>query len=133
MAVRRELSARIQSLKRGGRFVDAGNGFWQRNSLCHGLPDEVAHAAEETTRKAALSIVERWNWERSVLWSPTVRCAITAGTPWLDVQLPPVPDKQGDRHPHTGRHPLASVGSLGLGLAVLVVSGRRSRQPAFAR
>jgi hypothetical protein len=30
------------------------------------------------------------------------------------------------------RHPLASVGSLVLGLAVLVVSGRRSRQRAFA-
>ena len=44
--------------------------------------DEPAHAAEEPACKAALEIVTRWNAERSVLWSPTIRCAIAAGTPW---------------------------------------------------
>ena len=93
--------------------------------------DEVAHAAEETTRKAALSIVERWNWERSVLWSPTVRCAITAGTPWLDVQLPRVPDKQGDRHPHTGPSP-ARVGRRPRNRPAVLVVSRRQRTYAGA-
>jgi len=47
--------------------------------------DEAAHAADEAARQAALRIVERWNAERSPLWSPTIRCAIAAGTPWIDV------------------------------------------------
>jgi hypothetical protein len=61
-------------------------------------------------------IVERWKAERSPLWSPTIRCAITAGTPWLDVYCP------GCRTPRAidirtlDRHPLASVGSLVIGL-----------------
>jgi hypothetical protein len=38
--------------------------------------DEAAHAAEEAARKAALRVVERWNEERPVLWSPTIRCAV---------------------------------------------------------
>ena len=33
-------------------------------------------AAEEAARKEALDVVERWNVERSPLWSPTIRCAI---------------------------------------------------------
>src|SRR5260221_10491333 len=78
--------------------------------------DEVAHAAEETTRKAALSIVERWNAERSVLWSPTIRCAITAGTPWLDVYCPGCRTSRAMDVRTIDRHPLASVGSLVLGL-----------------
>ncbi len=45
-------------------------------------------AAEEAARKEALQVVERWNAERSPLWSPTIRCAIVAGTPWLDVYCP---------------------------------------------
>jgi hypothetical protein len=45
-------------------------------------------AADGGAREAALGIVERRNDERSPLWSPTIRCAITAGTPWLDVYCP---------------------------------------------
>ena len=40
-------------------------------------------AAEGAARKEALQVVERWNAERSPLWSPTIRCAVVAGTPWL--------------------------------------------------
>ncbi len=47
--------------------------------------EEAAHEAERADQQIALRVVERWNAERSVLWSPTIRCAITAGTPWLDV------------------------------------------------
>ncbi len=78
--------------------------------------DEAAHAADEAARKAALSIVERWNGERSVLWSPTIRCAITAGTPWLDVHCPGCRTSRAIDIRTLDRHPLASVGSLVLGL-----------------
>ena len=49
--------------------------------------DEAAHAADRAAREAALRVVERWNTEQLVPWSPTIRCTITAGTPWLDVYL----------------------------------------------
>src|SRR5262249_882695 len=48
----------------------------------------TAHAGDEAVHKAALRVVERWNAERSSLWSPTIRYAIVAGTPWLDVYWP---------------------------------------------
>src|SRR5258708_14030415 len=78
--------------------------------------DEAAAAADEAARKAARSIVERWNGERSVLWSPTIRCAITAGTPWLDVHCPGCRTSRAIDIRTLDRHPLASVGSLVLGL-----------------
>jgi hypothetical protein len=43
--------------------------------------DEADHQAERAAQISALRVVERWNAERSVLWSPTIRCAIVAGTP----------------------------------------------------
>jgi len=43
---------------------------------------EAVHKADRAAREAALCVVERWNTERSVLWSPTIRCALTAGMPW---------------------------------------------------
>jgi len=52
-------------------------------------------AAEGAARKEALQVVERWNAERSPLWSPTIRCAVVAGTPWLDVYCP-LPDEPSD-------------------------------------
>jgi hypothetical protein len=37
-------------------------------------------------------VVERWNEQlaagREMLWSPTIRAAMLAGTPWLDVFCP---------------------------------------------
>ena len=48
---------------------------------------EAAAASAEAERT-----VERWNrairMGRDVWWSPTIRCAIVAGTPWLDVYCP---------------------------------------------
>jgi hypothetical protein len=73
-------------------------------------------AADEAKRKAALHIVERWNAERSPLWSPTIRCAVTAGTPWLDVYCPGCRTSRAIDIRTLDRHPLASVGSLVLGL-----------------
>jgi hypothetical protein len=49
-------------------------------------------AAEEAARKEAQQIVERWNRAlaagRGELWSPTIRAAVLAGMPWLDVYCP---------------------------------------------
>ena len=78
--------------------------------------DESAHAADEAARKAALCVVERWNAERSPLWSPTIRCAVVAGTPWLDVYCPGCRTGRAIDIRTIDRHPLASVGSLVLGL-----------------
>jgi hypothetical protein len=50
--------------------------------------EEAAHEAAGAAQEAAQRVVERWNAERSSLWSPTIRCAITAGTPWVDVYCP---------------------------------------------
>lgn len=78
--------------------------------------DEAALEADRAAREAALLIVEWWNAERSVLWSPTIRCAITAGTPWLDVYCPGCRTSRAMDVRTIDRHPLASVGSLVLGL-----------------
>jgi hypothetical protein len=71
---------------------------------------------EDVAGGIALSVVERWNAERSVLWSPTIRCAIVAGTPWLDIYCPGCRTSRAIDIRTLDRHPLASVGSLVLGL-----------------
>jgi hypothetical protein len=78
--------------------------------------DEAAQAAKQAACKAALLIVEQWNAGRSVLWSPTIRCAVTAGTPWLDVCCPGCRTSRAIDIRTLDRHALASVGSLVLGL-----------------
>src|SRR5262249_18502273 len=76
---------------------------------------EASHEGERAAQEAALRVVERWNAERSVLWSPTIRCAITAGTPWLDIYCPGCRTSRAIDIRTLDRHPLASVGSLVLG------------------
>jgi hypothetical protein len=51
---------------------------------------------------------------RDMLWSPTIRAALLAGTPWLDIFCPGC--GTGHRSPHPRPAPLASVGTLVLGL-----------------
>jgi hypothetical protein len=89
--------------------------------------DEAAHAADEAARNAALRVIVRWNAERSPLWSPTIRCAVAAGTPWLDVHCPGCRTSRAidmrtlDRHPDEGV--AAGVGRQPCDrLAVLLVS-----------
>jgi hypothetical protein len=67
-------------------------------------------------RQATLAVVERWNAERSPLWSPTIHCAVTTGTPWLDVYCPGCRTSKAIDIRTLDRHALASVGSLVLGL-----------------
>jgi hypothetical protein len=77
--------------------------------------EEAAHQADLAAQEAALRVVERWNAERSPLWSPTIRCAIVAGTPWLDVYCPGCRTSRAVDIRTLDRHPLASVGNLVLG------------------
>jgi hypothetical protein len=77
--------------------------------------EEAVHEAERAAHEAALCVVERWNAERSPLWSPTIRCAVVAGTPWLDVYCPGCRTSRAIDIRTLDRHPLASVGSLVLG------------------
>ena len=72
--------------------------------------------ANHAAREGALRVVERWNAERSPMWSPTIRCAVAAGTPWLDVYCPGCRTSQAIDIRTLDSHPLASVGSLVLGL-----------------
>jgi hypothetical protein len=78
--------------------------------------EKAVKAAERADQQAALAVVELWNAERSPLWSPTIRCAIAAGTPWLDVYCPGCRTSRTIDIRTLDRHPLASVGSLVLGL-----------------
>jgi hypothetical protein len=77
--------------------------------------EEAAHEAAGAAQEAALRVVERWNAERSSLGSPTIRCAITAGTPWVDVYCPACHTSRAIDIRTLDRHPLASVGSLVIG------------------
>jgi hypothetical protein len=79
-----------------------------------------ARAAEKAGRDEAVAVVERWNAAltsgRGALWSPTIRCALLAGMPWLDVHCPGCGTSRAIDVRSIDRHPLASVGGLVLGL-----------------
>jgi hypothetical protein len=79
-----------------------------------------ARAAEKAGRDEAVAVVERWNAAlaagRGALWSPTIRAALLAGTPWLDVYCPGCGTSRAIDIRTIDRRPLASVGSLVLGL-----------------
>src|SRR6266446_2518067 len=82
--------------------------------------DEAAKLRDRIARHAALRVIERWNAERrtsrsSPLWSPTIRCAVVAGTPWVDVYCPGCRTSRAIDIRALDRHPLASVGSLAIG------------------
>ncbi|HXL84785.1 MAG TPA: hypothetical protein VN989_11800, partial [Casimicrobiaceae bacterium] len=50
------------------------------------------HAADQAARDDAARVIERWNRAlatgRDMWWSPTIRAALVAGTPWLEVYCP---------------------------------------------
>jgi hypothetical protein len=86
-----------------------------------------ARAAEQAARDEAVAVVERWNAAlaagRGALWSPTIRAALLAGTPWLDVYCPGCRTSRAIDIRTIDRHPLASVGSLVLGLRCSMCPG----------
>jgi hypothetical protein len=77
-------------------------------------------AADTAARDEARRVVERWNAALAVgqgaLWSPTIRCVVMAGMPWLDVYCPGCRTSRAIDIRTIDRHPLASLGSLVLGL-----------------
>ncbi len=82
------------------------------------------NSCERGRRQRPAHVVERWNHApaagRGALWSLTIRCALTAGTPWLDVYCPGCRTSRAVDIRALDRHPLASVGSLVLGLRCLL-------------
>jgi hypothetical protein len=93
--------------------------------------EKAVEAAERANQQAALAVVERWNAEQSVLWSPTIRCAVAAGTPWLDVYCPGCRTSRAIDIRTLDRHPLASVGSLALGLRCSWCPGPSTPMPVL--
>jgi hypothetical protein len=78
-------------------------------------------AAEDSAARAeAEAVIQRWNEQltlsRDMLWSPTIRAALLAGTPWLDVICPGCGTSRAIDLRKVDRHPLASVATLVLGL-----------------
>jgi hypothetical protein len=77
-------------------------------------------AADGAARAEAKGVIDRWNEQlaagREMLWSPTIRAALIAGTPWLDVYCPGCGTSRALDLRKVDRHPLASVGTLVLGL-----------------
>jgi Family of unknown function (DUF6494) len=86
----------------------------------------------------AKGVVERWNEQlaanRDMLWSPTIRAALVAGTPWLDVFCPGCGTSRAIDLRKVDRHPLASVATLVLGLGALGTrAGADTEYPRIAR
>jgi hypothetical protein len=74
-----------------------------------------------------VAIVVRWNRAlasgNGVLWSPTIRYAVTAGMPWFDVHCPGCNASRAIDIRTVDRHPLATVGSLVIGLRCSMCPG----------
>jgi hypothetical protein len=74
--------------------------------------------ADRAACAEAEAVFQRWRLSRGrdMLWSPTIRAALLAGTPWLDVFCPGCGTSRAIDLRSFDRHPLASVGTLVLGL-----------------
>jgi hypothetical protein len=77
-------------------------------------------AADKAARAEAEAVIQRWNDQlalgRDMLWSPTIRAALLASMPWLDVFCPGCGTGKAIDLRTIDRHSLASVGTLVLGL-----------------
>jgi hypothetical protein len=108
-----------------GRSLDTAMGVRTR-----GLDIKAGAAklkADRAAREEAEAVVDLWNRRlatgRDMLWSPTIRAALVAGTPWLDVYCPGCGTSRTIDLRTVDRHPLASVGTLVLGLRCSWCSG----------
>ena len=80
-----------------------------------------ADLVEERARcERARKVVERWNHELVAcdlpLWSPSIRAALIASMPWLEVLCPACATVGAVNLSLIDRHPEAGVASLVLGL-----------------
>ena len=80
----------------------------------------LAQAVDEAARADAVRIIEDWNRriiEGRPMWSsPSLRAAMVAGYPWLDVWCPGCRTSRAIDIRAIDRHPEASVASLVFGL-----------------
>jgi hypothetical protein len=94
-----------------------------------------AYAANHAARAEAEGVVQRWNdaiaTGADIWWSPTIRAALVAGTPWLEVYCPGCQTSRAIDIRTVNRHPLASVGSLVLGLRCSWCPARRQCQRSW--
>jgi hypothetical protein len=85
--------------------------------------------ADKAARLEAELVIDRWNRRlatgRDMLWSPTIMAALIAGTPWLNVFCPGCGTSRAIDLRTVDRHPLASVGTMVLGLTVRGARARR--------
>jgi hypothetical protein len=86
-----------------------------------------ADAADKAKHTEAVRVVERWNAaikaDEGAMWSPTIRTAVFAGMPWLDVFCPGCRTSRAIDIRTIDRHPLAAVGSLVIGLRCSMCPG----------
>jgi hypothetical protein len=87
----------------------------------HRMLARAADLAEERARRErARKVVERWNQELVLgdlpLWSPSIRAAMIAGMPWLEVLCPACTTAGAVNLSLLDRHPEAGVASLVIGL-----------------
>ena len=72
-------------------------------------------AADRAVRAEAKTVIQRWNDQlalgRDMLWSPTIRAALLAGTPWLDVFCPGCGTSKALDLLTIDRHPLVRSGA----------------------
>ncbi|MFL9826934.1 hypothetical protein [Rhodoplanes sp. SY1] len=81
----------------------------------------LAGAADDAARREqARELVARWNAELAAgampLWSPSIRGALVAGTPWLEVLCPACSTIGAVDLRRLDRHPEGAVAALVLGL-----------------
>lgn len=85
-------------------------------------------AVDKAVRTEARAIVERWNAEARSreypLWSPSIRCALVAGYPWLEIGCPGCGTSRSIDLRDLDRHPEASIASLLIGLKCSWCRGR---------
>jgi hypothetical protein len=77
-------------------------------------------AADRASREEAVRVVRRWNEAiaagRDMYSSPTIRAALVAGMPFAEIYCPGCRTALSLDLRTVDRHPLASVGSLVLGV-----------------
>jgi hypothetical protein len=111
-------------------LLSAAHRYWVRT---RGLDIKAGAAklkADKAGRLEAELVIDRWNRRlatgRDMLWSPTIRAALIAGTPWLDVFCPGCGNQPGDRSADGRPPPAGLCGHACARPAVLLVSGLRA-------
>ena len=86
-----ELKVRSHMLRHACGYALANKGHDTR-AIQVWLGNRSMLKADRAARIEAERLIDRWNRRlatgRDMLWSPTIRAALIAGTPWLDVFCP---------------------------------------------